>query len=591
LVLGSNESSVAIAVGDLRGDGKLDIVTANTNPPTNFLIVRLGNGNGTFQPAINIPVTNGILPHAGLILTDLNGDGKIDMVVNSEFSIDVFLGNGDGTFQAPITFGTLEPTNALAVGDFNHDGKPDLIVNEYASGVLPPNLPSGGVVEMFLGNGNGTFRSAGVTPTGNFGYAIAVGDFNGDNNLDAAVENTSQVATALSTVPSVDVLLGNGDGTFEAPTSFEIGPSQVAVEDRQGLAAGDFTGSGKPDLAATDITTNNVTVLLNQDLPATTIVTGSDVGIPAEERGFDQTGKLLFRFQPFLPGFSGGVRVAYADFNGDGVPDIVTASGAGMATEVRIFDGVTGWQIAGPLGTLQPYSSLWAGGAFVAAGDVDGDGDNDLVTGADAGGGPHVKVFDGATGAIMQYASRPDLIDGFYAYDPRFGGGVRVAVGDVAGAGHPDIITGAGPGGGPHVHVYDAITLAEVPLNNQPGFNQGFMAYAPTFQGGIYVADEDVNGDGHADVIVSSNPPAGAPQVEILSGADGSILGTTNAYGSTLTGSVTVAALNLSGALDVVTGGQQGSGPDVRLFDAKTLSLLQDFIAYDATFQGGVFVG
>jgi hypothetical protein len=594
-ILGTTESPVAIAVGDLRGNGKLDIVTADTSPPApaGSLIIRLGNGDGTFQPAVQIPVANGFLPHTGLVLADLNGDGKLDLAVTSGGdAVSVLLGNGDGTFQAAITFGTLEPTYALGVGDFNHDGKPDLVVNEFETGAVASNLPSGGFVEMFLGNGNGTFRSAGVTPTGSAGYALAVGDFNGDSNLDVALENTSQLATSTAVIPSVGVLLGNGDGTFQTLTSFEIGSSQVAVLSNQGLAAGDFTGTGKVSLAATDNTTKNVTVLLNQNLPAATMVTGIDSGTPAEVRGFDSTGKLLFRFLPYLPDFAGGVRVAQADFNGDGTPDIVTVSGPGIVTQVRIFDGVTGWQISGPLGNMEPYGPVWAGGAFVATGDVDGDGNHDLVTGADASGGPHVKVFDGTTGAVMQYVSRPDLTDGFFAYDPAFGGGVRVAVADVNGDGQQDIITGAGPSGGPHVHIYDGKTLAEIPLSNSPGFTEGFMAFAPSFQGGVYVAAADINGDGRADVIVSGNTPVGTPQVEVLGGADGSQLQAFNAY--TPSGGdvrVIAGAIDSDGRDDIITAPGPGGNALVQVFDGTNPStVILSFNPYGSG-TDGIFVG
>jgi hypothetical protein len=128
-------------------------------------------------------------------------------------------------------------------------------------------------------------------------------------------------------------------------------------------------------------------------------------------------------------------------------------------------------------------------------GDVNGDGRDDIITGADAGGAPHVKVFDGASGAELR---------SFFAYSPSFAGGVRVAAGDVNGDGRADIITGAGSGAGPHVKVFDGVTSAEI---------RSFLAYG-AFIGGVFVAAGDVNGDGMDDIITGADAGAG-PHVKV----------------------------------------------------------------------------
>ena len=138
--------------------------------------------------------------------------------------------------------------------------------------------------------------------------------------------------------------------------------------------------------------------------------------------------------------FKGGVRVAAGDVNGDGGPDIITGTGPGAA-HVKAYAGSGLTEVH----SFLPYGANFSGGVFVAAGDVNGDGAADIVTGADAGAGPHVKVFDGRTGAEFR---------SFFAYPVSFTGGVRVAAGDVNGDGVADIITGTGPGGGPHVKVF-----------------------------------------------------------------------------------------------------------------------------------------
>src|SRR5205085_8819383 len=177
----------------------------------------------------------------------------------------------------------------------------------------------------------------------------------------------------------------------------------------------------------------------------------------------------------------GGVHVAVGDVNGDGVPDVITAPGPGGGPHVEVFNGRNGLLIE----QFFAYAPNFTGGVWVAAGDFSGDGRADIITGAGAGGGPAVKVFNSRNGQVMA---------SFFAYAPNFAGGVTVAAADVDGDGRADVITGAGPGGGPHVKVFRDRDLAMI-----------FSAYAfdPAFNGGTFVAAGDVNGDGRPDVIVT----------------------------------------------------------------------------------------
>src|SRR5437763_5719790 len=158
-----------------------------------------------------------------------------------------------------------------------------------------------------------------------------------------------------------------------------------------------------------------------RDVPAHLYAVGTDPGGPAAARLIDaDTGLDRVTVAPFGEGFTGGVRVAVGDVTGDRVPDLVVAPGPGAAPVVRVFDGVTGQPVAGPLGSLSVFDPDFRGGAFVAAGDVNFDGIADIVVGAGAGGSPVVSVIDGKTGATLAT---------LLAYAPQFRGGVAVAAG------------------------------------------------------------------------------------------------------------------------------------------------------------------
>ena len=169
----------SIAVGDFNGDGKTDVVVANfgaVNLPTNYVSVLLGNGDGTFQAAVNY----GVGPNpTSVVVADFNGDGRADIATaNSNFNansqgngnVSVLLGNGDGTFQQAMNYEAGSAPYSLSVGDFDGDGNADLVVTNIASNNL----------SVLLGNGDGTFRVALNYPVGSGPASVAIGDFNGD---------------------------------------------------------------------------------------------------------------------------------------------------------------------------------------------------------------------------------------------------------------------------------------------------------------------------------------------------------------------------------------------------------------------------
>jgi hypothetical protein len=310
--------------------------------------------------------------------------------------------------------------------------------------------------------------------------------------------------------------------------------------------------------------------------------TGADAGGAPEVKVYDAaTATLRLDFFAFDPFFTGGVRVAVGDVNGDGTPDIIVGAGPGGLPEVKVFDGNT----AAPLYDFFAFSPFFTGGVFVAGGDINGDRRADIIVGADTGGAPEVKVFSGANAALLR---------DFYAYGAAFSGGVRVAAGDVNGDGFADIITGAGPGGAPEVKVF----------SDAGAMLQDYFALSPAFTGGIFVAAGDVDGDGKADVIVGAGP-GGAPEVQAFSGVSTALLRDFFAYppaagilvpafgdNSVSTGGgVHVGFASINGKGAIITGPGPGLPPEVKVFDALSIQMLDDFFAYDPGFLGGVFVG
>jgi len=303
------------------------------------------------------------------------------------------------------------------------------------------------------------------------------------------------------------------------------------------------------------------------------LVTGPDEGFDPVVRLINtQTGEYRFSFRAYPQNFTGGVRVATGDVNGDGVFEIITAPGPGMRPNVRIFEQHPRRGVR-QVGSFLAYRANFHGGVYVAAGDINGDGRDEIITGAGAGGGPVVRVVDGTSNTILL---------SFLAYDPSFLGGVRVATGDVNGDGRAEIITGAGPGGGPHVKVFNPVDWSLM---------DSFLAYDLNFTGGVFVAAGDVNGDGFADVVTGPGA-GGGPHVKIFDAHNNlMLLHSFFAFPPMFTGGVRVGFLdfNNDGNLDVIVGAGPGAGPHVRVFDLSTQNVLGSFLPYP-NFLGGVFV-
>jgi subtilisin family serine protease len=279
-------------------------------------------------------------------------------------------------------------------------------------------------------------------------------------------------------------------------------------------------------------------------------------------------GSVIKEFKVYNDDIKSGVNIAVGDINNDRQDDIVVGAGAGRAPEIMIFssDGILSKKFFA-------YDKNFRGGVNVAVGDVDGDGQNEIITGTGSGGGPHVRVFDSAGKVKSQ----------FFAYDKNFRGGVNVAVGDADGDGREEIITGAGFGGGPHIRIFDSFGRVK----------SQFFAYDKNFRGGVFVAVADIDGNAAArgEEIITSPGKGGGPQVRIFDGA-GNVKGQFFAYDKNFRGGVSVAGgdLNGDGLIEIVTGAGPTGGPHVRIFSVAG-KLLDSFYVFDQSFTGGINVG
>jgi hypothetical protein len=374
----------ALAVADFRGNGIRGLAVVNHQSNASNVTVLLGNGDGTFQSATSVPTARIPGPVA---VGDFIGDGIADDIAEGDVSgVNIFLGNGDGTFQAETTVVLPNGANSIAVGDFNGDGILDLAATA--------NDRSGnGFVWLLLGNGDGTFQAPVAYAAGRDVISLAVGRLRGKQfPLDLVVVNNTFPGT-------VQVLLGNGDGTFGPPVSYAAGPSAVAV------AVGDFDGDGKPDLVVSNRTTLRGTV---------TVLLGNGDGT----------------FQPgvaFEAGVSSPGRVTVGDLRGNGILDLVVAQTLNGASTNHLVSVLLG----NGDGTFRAPMTYRVGAVPIAAlvGDF-GDGKADLAVANELGS--TVSVLrgngDGTFGIPVNYAVGPEP--------------TSLAAGDFNGDGFLDLVTG-----------------------------------------------------------------------------------------------------------------------------------------------------
>ena len=345
-------SPEGVLVSDLNGDSKLDLASANQSGYT--VSVFLGNGDGTFQPRQDTVTKQAPF---GIVAGDFTGDHKMDIAAIS-FDVELLVGNGDGTFQNKGVFGAGVSSRTPVVGRYNQDATDDIAVLNY--GYYDHTYS----VSVLLGNPNGSFRTRRDYPTTvgkpGSGIYVALADFNNDAKNDAVTINDGMT-----------VLLANGDGTFQSPLASPTGVAPYR------FAIGDFNGDGKIDTATlnqNDFVNASVSVLL-----------GNGNGT----------------FQPHLDFVVGAFpdSIVVGDLNGDQFSDIVICQSDGQTSTLSVFlsKGDGSFNAA----TTIP---LTEGAAIAAISDINGDSSVDLLVLTST-----VEVFlgngDGTFGSPQNYVT------------------------------------------------------------------------------------------------------------------------------------------------------------------------------------------
>ena len=588
------------------------------------------NGNGFRE------VTEGVV--TGFTLQLLDAAGNAIATANSDSTGKVtFAGIGPGTFQVrelpPAGWSTSSPNVDLLFGNFQFATVTGTAFEDLDSSGLQDNGETGAAgftvrllnaagtvvgtadtdtngVYRFATVGGGTYtvrlapragwtqftaNPAAIAPTS--GQTIAGGNFgvlrqaslsgnvftDGNRNFRKDAFEAGTVGAQIGLYDAAGALVATqtiaADGGY-AFIGLKAGSYAVRLVNVPSSLVGTVPASGDyvRDVTAGSTTPGNAVGGLDFPLnPRTRYALAADGGGGPRVQVFDSgTGRQVQDFFVYEETFTGGVRVATADVNGDGIDDLLTVAGPGGGPRVRVLSGVDGRELY----NFFVYEETFRDGMYVAAGDVNGDGFADIITGTAQGGGPRVAVFSGKTG---------ERLADFFAYDENFRGGVRVGAADTNGDGLDEVITGSGPGGGPNIRVWNPQPLLLL---------SSFFAFDPTYLGGVNVSGGLPRNDlgGRGTILVGSGANFPNPSVREFD-ANGRLLTDLPAF-SPLNGpyraEVRVASVDRNGDQfpDIAVAAGPGSPPRLRYIDGRLRRQIGDEqLVYEATFLGGVFIG
>lgn len=321
-------------------------------------------------------------------------------------------------------------------------------------------------------------------------------------------------------------------------------------------------GKGRLNVAAS---VNYARGVLNNKVEK--LLVGPKNGLSSLVKITDQDGREDNKFYAYSDNFKGGVNFASGDLNNDGQPEIITAAGLGGGPHIRIFN------VKGELsGQFFAFDHNFRGGVNLAAADVNYDGRDEIIAAAASGGDSEVKIFNG----------RGQFLGSFYAYDKKFKGGLNLVAGDLDGDGQAEIITGLAEGKIPEVRIFKASSV----LAGQ------FLAYPKTFRGGVKVALARVRASaGQRSEIVTAPAKGGGPHIKFFD-AQGNLLSHFFAFNSNFRGGVNLAKADVDndGLDEIIAAAGPGGAPHVRVFKTNG-RIVGSFYAYEESFSGGVQAG
>ncbi|MBX9627037.1 MAG: DUF4394 domain-containing protein, partial [Gemmataceae bacterium] len=475
-------------------------VTVDEGGTATLTLTRTDGSTG--EVTVTVTVTGGSATAAdfdgtGFPLTVTFAAGATSATVALPALTDAVSGEGAETVVLTIAAPTGQAvlgTQTTATVTINDTTAPAAtIAFDAATGTVAEDV-AGGSATITLTRTGDTTAAASVTATVTGGTAVAGTDFTGTT---FTVDFPAGSATATLSIPVVNNPARTGPRTVE-------------------LALSNPTGAGLGTQTTTAVTITDTT----RDVDALVVVGGQPNG-GAQTYRVGADGKLTAVGGPAtpFPGFAGTVRSTTGDVDGDGTPDTIYVTGPGTPIRMTVISGADNKTVLAPSSAPFSGSEDFAGGGFVTAADVDGDGKAEWAVTADEGGGARVTIF-GLTGAANAVTVRANFLG---IDDDKFRGGSRSAFGDVNGDGTPDLAVAAGFLGGPRAALFDGKSLlgANRVVDTPTRLVDDFFAFpgpdAETLRNGAYVTIGDLDGDGFGELIFGGGP-GGAPRVFILDG-------------------------------------------------------------------------